>query len=166
MADGRRDIVLVTENGGTVEADGVKMAGRVGLGRFVGEQVVKACLVEGTLLAAKSMRLNLPKASIAGRIVGWDESDSMNTLLKLNTPVSSEALGKYIVIDNSERSDASYRIEEVVNERTVSIGSNSLVERFRNKNDYSKGVIYNIAKGDRFRIPLSKSYECPENSRH
>ena len=65
-------------------------------------------------------------------------------------------VGRYIVIRNKERSDASYRIEAVHDRTTLGIGSQSLVERFVDALDYSKGIIHTIAPGDRFTISLAE----------
>ncbi|MDD5677312.1 MAG: heparinase II/III family protein [Kiritimatiellae bacterium] len=162
LKDGRRDLVLVTEHGGSIEAGGVQMTGRVGLVRFDGQAVAAACLIEGASLTAQTVQLSLPQPAITGQLLSGDESDSQNTLLKLSTPLGTAPLqGKYIIFDNAERSDASYRIEKVVDDQTVSIGANSLAERFRDEKEYSRGVINNIAPGDRFRIALSKTYTAP-----
>ncbi len=77
-------------------------------------------------------------------------------LLDLDTaPLDESVVGKYLIFDNAERSDASYRIEEVVDADTVSIGCNSLVERFVDRADYDLGVVYTIAEGEEFLISMS-----------
>ena len=161
LADGRRDVVTVSENGGEVTAGGVRMKGRVGFSRFRGEEAELACLIEGRELTAGGAELSLPAAAVTGTLAGWDDSDPAGTLLKLDGPLpDAQAVeGKYIIFANKERSDASYRIVKVVDARTVSIGANSLIERFKDPGDYKKGVVHTIAPGDRFRIALSAKWE-------
>ena len=156
LADGRRDIVMFTENGSRVDAGGVHLNGRIGFVRYDREQPILAALVEGTSLSGRDVHLRLPAPAVAGRLAGWDDSNPSDVRLRFATPIRREGIqGKYVIFDNRERSDASYRIERVIDNRTVSIGCNSLVERFRDPSDYSKGVITTIAPGDSFRIPLS-----------
>ena len=163
LADGRRDVILVRENEGTLQAGGLEMDGRVGFCRFEADRPVAQVLIEGTALRAGEVELKLPAAAVRGRLTGWDDGNVENTLLKLDTPLPESTLaGEYIIFDNAERSDASYRIESVVDARTVGIGSNSLVERFVDEKDYGKGFIYTIAEGDAFIIPLSASWERQE----
>lgn len=156
LADGRRDVILVTENGGQVDAGGVELDGRIGFVRFTNGQVQSQTLIAGRSLTAGKAKLSLPTAFVSGKLVGWDDTDPANTILKLNGTLPLQGLvGKYILIDNQERSDASYRILGVPRADRVSIGSNSLAERFVDPGDYNKGIIYNVAPGNSFRIPLS-----------
>ena len=153
LANGQRDVVIVTENGGHVEAGGVVMDGRVGFTRFGEGKVVCARLIEGTLLRADEVNLALKNAAVTGKLVSFDQSDVTNTRLKLDVSLPEDGIiGKYIIFANNRRSDASYRIEKVIDEHTVSIGCNSLVERLQSQHDYTKGMVYNINPGDSFRI--------------
>jgi len=156
LADGRRDILIVTENGGRVDAGGVHLNGRVGFVRYRADRPVLAALIDGTSLSGRDVRLRLPAAAATGRLAGWDDSDPADVRLRFALPVRREGIeGKYIIFQNRERSDACYRIERVIDARTVSIGANSLVERFKDPRDYSKGVVTTIAPRDPFRVPLA-----------
>ena len=101
------------------------------------------------------MKLTLPSAVVSGKLADYDESNSEDIRLALDTNIPKELEGKTILFDSHQRSDASYRIEKVVSDRVISIGSNSLAEEFRNKNDYTKGVKNTVTKGNGFVIPLS-----------
>jgi hypothetical protein len=156
LADGRRDVVLVRENPGEMAAGGVSMNGRVGLCRFAGETVALQALICGRSIAVDGRSLELPAEGVRGRLSGWETSDSGHTLLHLDTPLPDANLeGAYVLVQNSERSDASYRIEEVIDSNTVSIGSVSLIERYVDPKDYGKGMVTTVARGDPFLIPLS-----------
>jgi len=160
LADGRRDVLLVTQDGGKVEAGGVALDGRVGFARFSGERAVAAALIEGAKLQAGDRTLELPVGAITGKLLGWDDSDPAQTVLKLDgEPTGTDVVGRTIIIDNRERSDASYRVESLPGPRDVSIGCNSLAERFVDRSDYAKGIVYNVAPGDGFRIPLTAAWE-------
>jgi oligo-alginate lyase len=159
LANGRRDVVLVREKDGQLEAGGVAMNGRVAVARFAGDVLQKAVLIEGVKLTAGGQTLAQPRAAITGHLAASDESDPTNTLLKLDADMPAEGMvGKHILFANRERSDASYRIVKVVDARTISIGQNSLAERLKDGN-YAHGVINTIAVGDAFRIPMSVAWK-------
>ena len=167
LADGQRDVVLVSEHPGPVEGGGVSMNGRLGFARFredgqaiPGDEIIAEALIAGDKLSAGGRDLALPAPAVTGKLVGWDDSDVANTLLKLDTALPREGLvGRYIIFDNEERSDASYRIEDVRDDHVISVGGNSLAERFVDPADYSKAIVHTIAPGDRFVIPLSACWK-------
>ena len=160
LANGFRDVILVTENGGRIEAAGVSLEGRVGLARFRDDEPILLTLVAGTQLRAASTEISLPCAAYTGRLASSDESDPSRTLLKLDTALPDGPLvGEYLLFENTERTDASFRIEERVDAHTLSIGCNSLVERFVDAGDYGRGVVRIIAPGDRYAIATSASWQ-------
>ena len=72
---------------------------------------------------------------------------------------ADDLIGQYIIVRNSERSCGCYLIKDIRENGTViSLGDTTLVERFVDPNDYDKGVIYNVAEGDEFTIPLSAAF--------
>ncbi len=156
LADGRHDVLLVSEEEEVVSAGSVQMDGRVGLVRFDGDTVALRALIQGERLEAAGEALTLQRAAVRGALAGWDDSDPGRVLLHLDGADLTEAVeGRYIIFENSERSDASYLIEEVVDADTVGIGASSLVERLVDRRDYSRGVVYTIAEGDPFVIAMS-----------
>jgi hypothetical protein len=159
LTDGRRDVLLVTENGGTASADGVSLTGRVGWVRFEQGQPVAQSLIAGTTLTAGPAQLTLPVGQITGQLTGWDDTDPANIILKTDAETDNRELaGRYVIFDNSERTDASYRIVSLPGGGQLGIGSSSLVERFVDRFDYSQGLIYNLAPGDNFIIPLTATW--------
>ncbi|MGI5820336.1 MAG: heparinase II/III domain-containing protein [Armatimonadota bacterium] len=156
LVDGRRDVLIVTEEEAQVAAGGVLMEGRIGLARFDAGEVVTRALLQGERLEAGGEALELPAAALRGTLAGWDDSDPARVLLRLDgVELSEEVVGRYVIFDSAERSDASYLIEEVVDASTVRIGAPSLVERLVDRGDYDAGVTYTIAPGDAFVIALS-----------
>lgn len=159
LADGRRDVVLATENGGKVEAGGVSLEGRLGFVRFDAAPLAQV-LIAGRSLVAGKCRLALPAPFLTGKLLGWDDTDPARTLLKVEGTLPTKGLaGKYLMMDNTERSDASYLIQDVPAAGRISIGCNSLVERFVNSKDYSQGVVYNVAPGQTWRIANSATWQ-------
>jgi hypothetical protein len=168
LVDGRRDIVIIAEHPGRVAAGGVVLDGQVGLIRMLDGQVQAARLVRGTLLSYRDWKLEAEVGEITGRVTGLDVTDWQDNLLKVQPSLlrggaaARELVGRYIVVKNSERADGSYLIKDVRENATiVSVGDMTLVERFRDPSDYSKGVVYNVAAGDEFTIPLSVSFGAP-----
>lgn len=160
LKNGSRDVLLVTEYGGKLAAEDVALSGRVGLVRFRNGNPATAVLVAGTSLTAGRTRLAQPAAFVVGTLLGWDDADPADTILKVDAKLPAKGLvGKYVLIDNEERSDASYRIEGVPGPGRLSIGCNSLAERFVDPQDYGKGIIHNVSPGDTFRIPLSTVWQ-------
>ena len=157
LVDGRRDLLIVSEEEATASAGGVTMDGRVALTRFDGDEVELRALIEGERLEVDGEALELPSAALRGTLEGWDDSDPARVLVHLDgVELTDEVEGRYIIFDNSERSDASYRIAEVVDGRTLHIDTVSLVERLVDPSDYDRGVIYTIAPGDAFTIPMMR----------
>jgi hypothetical protein len=141
LADGRRDVIMYRSEPGVLRVDDHDLNGRVGFTRFDGDAVTQRVTIGDT---------------IVGKLAGFDDTDPTNIQLRLGKPLPADVdvVGRYIIIDNAERSDASYLIERVIDERTLGIGTQALVERFIDPLDYSKGVIYNVKSGDRYRIAL------------
>jgi len=89
----------------------------------------------------------------SGALAGYDDSDSHNVLLELTAPVGEDAPGQYIIIDNKDIADGSYRIESVEDEHTVNIGWSPLYERLADVNDFDAGAVCNIQAGESYIIP-------------
>ena len=161
LTNGTRDVVLVREESGDVTGGSVSMTGRVGLCRFEGDTVVMQALICGKRIATGGTTLECAAEAVRGTLVKWDASDPRHVLLRLDSALPDTPLaGHTILVRNSERSDASYRIEKVVDRHTISIGDVSLVERFVDRRDYGKGVVYTIQEGDQFLIPLSAVWKA------
>jgi len=162
LADGRRDVILFAEDVADFEAGGVRMQGRVGLVRFGADgKAQTARLFEGTRLEGGGADVSLPQAAYSGRLERFDMSDVENTRLHLDSDLPAEGVeGKYVIFANSERSDASYPIVKREGVRTLNIGVTSLVERFVDAEDYDKGLIYNMAPGDAFRITQNGGWDA------
>lgn len=159
LVDGRRDVILVTENGGRVEAGGVTLDGRLGFVRFDNAPASQV-LIAGKSLAAGDCRLALDQPFVTGKLTGWNDDDPAHTILKVEGDLPASGLiGKYLMVDNTDRSDASYLIERIPAPGQVDIGCNSLAERFVSNRDYSQGIIHNIAPGQSWRIANSATWQ-------
>ncbi len=164
LADGRTDIVIIAENPCQVEAAGLSLDGQMAFIRLRDGKVEAAKLVRGTKLQYRDYQLTTERGEITGKLAGFDVSDWRDNLLKVESSVllegvaAGDLIGQYIIVKNSERSCGSYPIKDIRENGTViSLGDKTLVERFVDPQDYSKGVIYSVAEGDEFTIPLSVS---------
>ena len=97
---------------------------------------------------------------LTGKLTGWNDDDPAHTILKVEGDLPASGLiGKYLMVDNTDRSDASYLIERIPAPGQVDIGCNSLAERFVSNRDYSQGIIHNIAPGQSWRIANSATWQ-------
>lgn len=88
-----------------------------------------------------------------GELVAIDASDPKHVRLQTSLSDLPEDLeGRYIVIDNHQRADASYRIEAVLPGGLLDIGPAAIDEQHIDKSDYGQGRIPNIRTGETFRI--------------
>jgi len=138
LVDGRRDVILFRENEGQWQVGSTKLDGRVVLQRG------KASYTVGS--------------THAGNLASFDGSNPADIRLKLSKPLPQDidVIGRYIIFDNKQRSDASYRIDKVHDASTLGIASQSLVERYVDPLAYDKGIIHNISPGDSFIIAGSR----------
>lgn len=154
LTDGHRDILLVTENGGSLRAGKAQMEGRVGWLRLNAENALQAsALVDGKALQYGEMQQTPEWLSVVGEIVSLDENDPDNVIVQTSLDeISSDVVGSYLMVDNHQRADASYRIQAVLPNGRLNIGAAALDEFFIDDQDYEKGVYKNIAAGETFRI--------------
>lgn len=91
-----------------------------------------------------------------------DLSSTNEIIVKMGDEVSAETLkGRYIYVENDGVRNASYEIKNVSKLADgmykLDIGDVTLIRKFADQKDFSKGYIYDIANGQTFRIPLSVS---------
>ncbi len=169
LKDGRSDIIIIAEQPCHVEAAGLSLDGQMGFVRLRDVKVEAAKLVRGTKLQYQDYILEAERGEICGKLSGFDVTDWNDNLLKVQPSVlpdgveATDLIGRYIIVDNSERSDGSYLIKDVRENGTViSLGDKTLIERFIDPKDYDKGYIYNVVEGDEFTIPLSVAFEAKQ----
>ncbi len=153
LMDGRRDQLAVTEEGGEISVGSLGLKGRVGWVRLD----AKGALEAYSLMDAESLRwegqtfASLPGSR--GAIAGIDDSDPGNVIISTGLDSLPETVvGRYLIVENRQRADASYRIKAVLPGGRLNIGSAALDELHADREDESKGFIQNIAAGDPFHI--------------
>lgn len=154
LVDNRRDILLVREEPGQWKTGEFYLDGRIALIRFNKTgKVEKIVAIAAEEVRAGKVSVKLEPAVYKGTLVSYDDSDPRNVLLILSDPVLEDVVGQYIIFDNKEIGDGSYRIEAVKDKHTVCIGQMSIYERLADLNDFNAGVIYNIQPGEKYIIP-------------
>jgi len=154
LTDGRRDVILTREAPGGLDVDGVELDGRFGLVRFDAHgHVEMMAAIAADEVRGGDIALTVDPGVYWGALAGHDDSDPHNVLLKLSAPIRNDAAGQYIIIDNKEIADASYRIESVEGEYTVNIGCSPLHERLADLNNFDAGAVCNIQPGESYIIP-------------
>lgn len=85
-------------------------------------------------------------------------------LIALDGAVDPASLsGKYIYVDNGgaqsgDKFNGVYQIQSATEENgsvRLHIGNTTLIREYADRNDFEKGYLYNIAVGERFKIPMS-----------
>jgi len=73
-----------------------------------------------------------------------------------------EIIGKQIFVETDGERNGSYEIREVRpasgNRWVLDLGDITLVRRYKDENNFSKGYVYNLKKGASWRIPLSAEW--------
>ena len=89
-------------------------------------------------------------------------SSTNEIIVNLSDNVSAETLiGRYIYVENDRVRYASYEIKNVSlladGRYKLDIGDVTLIRKFADQKDFLKGYVYDIAGGQKFKIPLSVS---------
>ncbi|HWL54762.1 MAG TPA: heparinase II/III family protein [Chthoniobacteraceae bacterium] len=153
LADGRRDQVAVTEEGGAVSFGDLDLKGRVGWVRLDAEGALESWgAVDAETLRWKGKPIGSAPAH-RGSIAGIDDSDPGNVMISTGLDSLPASLaGRYLVVENRQRADASYRIKAVLPGGILNIGTAALDELHAEREDEAAGFIRNIANGDRFHV--------------
>ena len=107
--------------------------------------------------------------SYNGEIVGF--TDTLSSTNKITVDFDGDVdlarlCGEYIYIDNNTKHNGSYRILDAApnaenSEYTdLNIGDVSLITSFKNDNDLDAGYNFNIAKYQKFSVPLTDTYDA------
>jgi len=155
LADGRVDRLYVTEEGGVLRAGGDMMEGRVAwVRRGTDGAVLDWALIDAERLETGGEKFaGSEPAAFTGQIASIDDSDPLNVIVGTSLADLPEDLaGRYVVVDNHQRSDASYRIKAVLPGGKLNLGNAALDELLKDPSHPGKGTVKNIAPGETFRI--------------
>ncbi|SFT01825.1 heparinase II/III domain-containing protein [Marininema halotolerans] len=128
-------------------------------------QPIYAYMNDGTILQWQHKNLlHLPHAAIQGTVLDFTHSlaGANELIVKTRHPIQhpSSLIGQWIYINNHTKSNTTYRIHGVnvlhPNQYSLNIGDNTLIHKYEDPADFSKGYHYAIQPGATWRIPLQK----------
>lgn len=109
---------------------------------------------------------------LTGRVTDFTKDLSQKNWIRLQMNAAEPGkskedwIGKWICVEDDGERNAVYKIYGVimVNERetVVDIGDQTLIRRYRNKEDFPAGYVYDIREGASFNIPLSFEWRKQE----
>lgn len=158
LTDGRKDLIFLNP-----EPDDTLGNPKIGqlTGHFAWVRLgTDGRLMEGRLIDASSFLfagrewVDASQPSVfTGEIVSMDIEDPQHVILHTGLDDLPDSLvGCYLVVDNQQRADASYRIEAVLPEGRLDLGAAAIEELLADRSDTSQGRILNIQPGESFRI--------------
>ncbi|MDF2671127.1 MAG: bacterial Ig-like protein [Paenibacillus sp.] len=168
LANGRTDyIVSALDPSLTYTIDNIlEFKGAFGVYSEIGGSPERGYLQEGT----KFGRIGTPLvtqtvAKLTGTIASFTQTlspaNSLTVNMNLNGVPAQDLLGKYIHVTNDGVRNAVYRIEAVTttgtNQYALSIGQATPIRQYVNDNNFNQGFVYDVAVGQSFAIPISKS---------
>ncbi len=162
LADGRTDVVISCEEPTAVKVEGgVELNGQFGLVRLTGGKVTMMRLVGGTLLRAGETTITSPVARYEGTITAVDVGDPADNRVTLEPALPAAGLvGDTIHFLNSLPEDTSYEIK-AVRGNVLSTGDITLIQGFKNPQDFAAGYKYFVNPGERWRVAATAQYDGP-----
>lgn len=164
LADGTVDYLLSSNDDTTVikAEDGIEWSGGVGWLRVQEGVVTEASLVRGTLLALGGFKLNLTQPGYLGKIVRMDKDMEGKGYVWVDTPLplGDTLAGRQIIIANDRVRNACYDLESVERDGDLyklCLGEVCFIRDYKDRNDYSKGFVYDFAEGASFTVPHTVS---------
>jgi len=154
LADGRTDTLVVTEERQRVAVGDLAFHGRVGLTRSREGNVETQVLVGGTELTDRGATLRSDQKGLHGKLISTATGEKGETLLTLESdgPIPPGVVGRTLLFDNAQRSDAAFKIVRVIGRNVVDLGPTPLFERFADPMQPDLGGSDVIGPGDPFTI--------------
>jgi hypothetical protein len=158
LADGATDYLVSCSGGELVEAaEDLSFDCRLGFVRVRNGVVERAAIIGGTTLALGEFRLQADEPTLTGTVVrmDMDSEDDGRIWVDTELPDDGTLVGQQITIENDGMRDATYTIARVERDgeaTMLSLGAVSFVRGFVDKDDYSKGYVYNFEEGAGFTI--------------
>lgn len=157
--NGRVDyVVYATNNQVRYRIDGrFDFRGFVGVVSYGEDEVIYQYLNDGDTLAGRTA-----VASYEGEVLDFSKEQVFDTTitLKCDATVDTEQLsGKYVYVDNDKSDNGAYRIERAElntdGDVILHLGNTTVIRGYQDNSNLDAGFVYNIAEGQKARIPLS-----------
>ncbi len=168
LADGAVDWICSARGDGVIDVPGgPSFSGRLAMIRIRDGAVERASLIAGTELALGEFRLSAPAAAWTGTVARMDRDmeEDGRIWVDAEIPTDDTLVGESIIIENDGQRNACYTIERVERDgdlTMLSLGDVSFVRDFVDRDDYSKGYVYNFEEGAAFSIPQHVVFEGGE----
>ncbi len=159
LEDGATDWLLSARGDALIDVPGgPSFNGRLAWLRLRNGVVEQASLIAGTELRLGEFRLTTETPEFSGTVVRMDRdmTDDGRIWVDTELPTDGTLVGEQIIIENDDVRNACYTIERVERDgelTMLSLGDVSFVRDFVDRNDYSKGYVYNFEEGAGFTIP-------------
>lgn len=144
-----------------------KFQGQLGMYSEMNGQPVYAYMQDGSLLQAGDHCFLEGPARMTGKVIDFTKEMSFSNHIEVSFDHEFKAIdalvGEYIYIQNDNERNAVYKIKGIkkCNERTykLDIGDITLIQKYKNDNNFSEGYVFDINKRDSFYIPLSYEWK-------
>jgi len=155
LQNGTTDILISCEKRTKVRVeDDIEFDGQFGMIRLVNGEVKLMRMSNATLLRYGTVKLVSDQAAFEGIVTEIDASDPENHLVFVDPPLPQEPelVGKTIHFKNELSLDTSYDIK-AVGEGWISTGEITIIQGFKDPNDYDAGYNYLVNVGDEYVVP-------------
>ena len=164
LEDGREDYILYAEDN-TVEylVDGViRFQGALGVYSRFGGECVYSYLNDGEILGELTGALPAVTGAVESFTKNLSRENSIT--VAVDQAIDPEALsGQYLYVENDNAQNSVYPILSAARtgdgKLVLDLGETTLIRRYRDSANFDAGYEYNIAEGQRFRIPLPALYD-------
>ena len=159
LADGATDYLLSCRGDESAESD---FDGRLGFLRVRDGAVERAVLIGGTTLSFRDFHLSVAEPALTGTIVQMDKDmeDGGRIWVDAELPTDGSLIGESIIIANDDVKNACYTIHAAQRDgegTMLSLGDVCFIRDYVDRDDYSKGFVYNFEEGAAFTI-LTHAY--------
>lgn len=169
LKNGRIDIIVNSLDPDTVyTVDGrLRFQGFFGVYSEKDGRPVYAYLNDGKQLAPPGKPLlKHPQGHLSGKIVdftkGLQLDNEVTVQMEGNLKKAESLIGRTLFVQNDDQQNGAYPIKGVKhlrgNQYRLEIGEATLIRKYKDPHNPKKGFIYNIAKNQRWKIPLSAEW--------
>ena len=162
LTDGAVDYLVSGEDGATVfrAEGGPEFAGEIGWLRVREGHVEKAAPSRAAAAGPRRLRADRQGPGYTGKIVKMKKDMAGDGYVWVDTllPLDAALVGQQMIIANDRVRNACYTIQSVAKDGNlykVGLGEVCFIRDYQDRNDYSKGFVYDFAEGASFIIPLA-----------
>lgn len=175
LANGRTDYIIQSLDAEQLlTIDGkIKFQGFLGVYSESEGQPVYGYVNDGTLIGLAGQPLVQENVGrVTGTVEDFTKTLSMDNTMTINADLhgqsASSLVGESIYVDNDGERNAVYTIQGIQqtadHKYKLDLGDQTLIRSYTNSNDPNAGYIYDVLKGNTFRIPLSNGSNIPDES--